>query len=811
MSLGIKSLWRAHLYTPRVKELSLISRESRHLLPFGQPYTRRWLSVTKVPAGGPSRPPLEKFALIKGDEAAVMDGRLVTSTSPSSLRRTMLRRVIRQRSELGPIESAIIKQPVRYPSRRASIQSQRKHRRSATRQHLHDQAHEANSRPPNDWQTTLQFMLRHTPKSGEILDFKVVIGRGAAAKAREALWGLDTNVWQIQQKNHCVIRLEEADLHDGSLIFSLSGPELSVRTSLLDIVRAVGKLTAVRVLDQKLRLSLSDILKGSGDSQGPVNLLGDGDGEDAVDDMTMTVHKDSVERPVRLVQPSRYRPYELTRRADDITPPAQWTKRSFEKYVAALVYGQLPTHLAQPLYPTAPDHQTTVVSLLVDVFTSEHSRSSMSVSALKIASRFIQARGPAFRSAARDIFQQAELLKLPLDAEVFAIFLVGASRFGDLDGFNSVLRLMVRRHFSPQGHAWLAFLGMIHDPEIKHHVMQMMRAKGLGRFPSIRSAMARQESVVDLEHSIPADFDVRRYIQQQDEKYGPLWLDTVTLNKMIHAFGSHGKLGVSNALLDFVYESGRVRLDACTLNTMITHSMPIPQKIAAVHTILSRWPRLEPDSVTYHQLFRVAWHQRLPNMLRVIWRYAVLAKSTTSKMRYALTTLLRQERDLSAKRALLKAWEDVIFGRAELAALRLSDPDRISATQMMSRYLDEAGTMMPSVDLAIKLNEAYFMDKRIHRHIKDGTVMTSSMRESLSVDIPLAVKRVASSSKTVRRVASLSHNVRRIDSSSKTVRLLPGGPWAPTDARDDNGPPSLDEPPADRDFPLVFIDALQEK
>jgi hypothetical protein len=691
---------------------------------------------------------IQKYDVVNKVDSAFRDAAKNTSQRPlladtaSSFPSTARRRAVARREIKTRVPSsraaALIKPPIQYPSRRAFLRSLRKHTASARRQALHEYNRSTldKSASAHDWRSTLDFMVRHTPKADEILDFKVGIGRRAAAQAREALSDLDTNLWQIQQRHQCKIRVEPAFHDDAPLIINLSGTNFSVREALLELVRVVGKVSAVRVLDPALAISSPEVWKGSNQGQHPIRLLRDG--EYASEDNTITVYGHVDADFFRMVQRSKHRRYQLTTRADKIPRPTVWTKTSFEQYVASLVFGRVPTHLHQSLYPVGLDHQATVVHLLVKLFTSEDLRAAVSLTALKMALQYILSRGPVFRPAARDISYQAELQHLPLDAEVFQTFLISASRAGDLQGFNSILRAMQRKGHYMRVETWKAFLAMIQDPRIKYYIMRRMRSRGLHRLQPILDELGRQAVMLDLDRRVTTDLSIQTLLHAQDRKYGPSWLNTITLNRMLDVIGSHGNLEACHELLDLVARSKRVEASHFTLNTMITHTRSIPAKIA----LLSRWPGLEPDAVTYQMLFSTAWKQRLPNMLRVIWRYGVFARLTSSKMRHVLTTLMHQESSLSNNRAFLKAWEDVILGRSELAAGRLlyaNGSRGLGATQLMKKYIEDAGDLQPLVGLAAKLQEAYDMDMTIHKQNREGIEMSFSMRESLTVNIPLGV------------------------------------------------------------------------
>ncbi|KAI1136151.1 hypothetical protein F5Y05DRAFT_111913 [Hypoxylon sp. FL0543] len=716
MSLGIKSLWRAQSYTVRVRGLSLIPREYRDPPSVRRPSLRRWLST---PSGATDTSRLENGAT----------NGLLTSTTPSSFVRALRRRVIKLRSGFNPKETTLVKRPVQYPDKYESRRSLRKHRRSAARQHIYDSAREAASKPVNDWRSTFNFMMRHTPSVGEKLNFRVIIGKGVASEARRLLSEPDTHISQISRKNESTVRIEDVNREDGVLIISLSGSEDSVRKSLLDIVGIVGKITAVRISDPTWEALLLDVWIGATARRPGIRLLGTG--EVVADDKTLTVQ-------TSFSNSTKYRNYALTRRADEIVRPVQWSKNSFEEYVAALVHGQVPTHLARSLYPTFPDHQQTVVSLLVDLFASDYAKSVVSVSALKMAINFIESRGAGFRQASRSILSQVELLNIPLDAEIFNIFLISSSKAGDLDNFNSILRTMVRKGYSPQSRAWVAFMQMIQSPTVKRYVAAKLRDRKLDRNPGILRAVGREMAVVDLEHRLATSFETQTFLDEQNKKYGVGWLDTLTLNRILDVLGARDKVDACNDLLNLVYTGRIASPSVITLNTMLTHSKGLAPQLATLQSMLALWPRLRLNAVTYHLLFRSAWLRRRPNSLRVIWRYAVLARQTNSKMRRSLTNLLnREEGDLSARRALLKNWEDVIVGAAELAEVRTSYLTGLKAKHLIFKYLEQAEGMRPSVCFAKKLEEALSMDRKIDQAAKEGTSMSSSMRESLTVDIPL--------------------------------------------------------------------------
>lgn len=747
MSLGVKSLWRAQSRLGLVQRLALVPRVSRNQ-PTGSIFQPRCLlsspAESPSPTAEPQTPTIRKVEIDQKTKDKLPQDEtrrnLRSASVPTPTARGRL--FLRQKSKTQALSSRVaplIKRPMPQLSRHAKKRALGKHIVSRRRQALHEYFNEVLDKPRNNWNSTLDFMIRHTPKVDEIMDFKVKIGKAAAARARATLSDLDTNLWQIQQRHNCKIHVESGFRADEPLVLSLSGSNISIRGSLLELVRVIGKVSAVKVLDPTLQVSSPTFWEGNhAEGQMPITLLEDG--EPAAEDDIMTVYGDK-DNFIAMSERPKYKQYKLTTRADEIPRPTAWTKSSFEQYVAKLVFGKLPNQLHWSLYPTTPDHQTTVVQLLTTLFSSDALQPVMTLTALKMALQYIHGRGPVFRPAARTLLLQAEEQRLPLDVKIYQDFLVSASKGRDLQGFNSVLKAMLKKGHYVRPQTWVAFLKMIEDPVIKRHIMAKMRRLGMGHLQPILAKIGREEVVMELEQSTSAEIDVQRLVDAADSQYGRSWLDTMTLNRILHVLGARGNLEACRELLDLIEREQRAKPDTYTLNTMIWHTRSIPGQI----TLLSQLPNVHPNQNTYHHLFQAAWTQRLPNMLRVVWRYAVLSGLSDSKMRQRLSVLLRNELTWSKQRGFLKEWDRVIFGRRELDACRLGAAQGASILgigSLMDKYMKDAAGKQPLVALGPKLLEAYEMDKRIHTLNREGELVLSSPsdQDSLTVEIPMVVK-----------------------------------------------------------------------
>ncbi|KAI0408809.1 hypothetical protein F4802DRAFT_297477 [Xylaria palmicola] len=728
MSLGFESLWRARSRIIPAQGLSSALTAPRNPPFSSQAPARRWPSVAvKSPpqaadaeSSTPWACPLvaeADSALERGAEAKPLPSSVPRISYTSSLTGPVRLAPDAAKRRIPSLDAdPLIKRPVQYSDRRASLRSLRKHTHSARKQVMHEVIREALKKPPRQWSSTLDLMINLTPKFRDKIDLKVAVTKEAAARARASLSDVDTNLWQIQQRHHVQIHIESGSHKNEAIILSISGTEFSVQESLLELIGAIGEASAVRILNPTTPISSS------------------------LPDVGMSTAEDETQAQVanfvEMAQRPRHRLYELTMRADEIPLPTEWTKSSFEQYVADLVFARVPTHLHQSIYPDGLNHQWTVINILTRLFSSETFRHVVSATALNMALRFMQSIGRACRPAIRTLFNEAERLCLPINAKSFQTFLVRASRDGDLSGFTSVVRAMKFRGHYIRAENWVAFLAMIHDPSIKQLIISKMKSRGLHHLQPVLEAIGRENMMMCLEQHAASEVRIEHLIAVHDKRYGPSWLNTITLNRMLDVLGLHGKFKCCNELLDFVEVNGRARPDQYTLNIMLTHA----RDFAARFVVLSRWPGLRLDSVTYNLLFNAAWKQRLPNVLRVIWRYAAFEGMSSSHMRHVLTKLMLPQIIESKKRVFLKSWEDVIFGRDELftiKALSSNGSSHFGASQLIKKYLQDADGLRPVANLGDKLDEAYTMDMDIHKLRRNGTPVTSSVRQRLTVDIPL--------------------------------------------------------------------------
>ncbi|KAI4597501.1 hypothetical protein KJ359_004203 [Pestalotiopsis sp. 9143b] len=751
MSLGFRTVWRAHACALNASGLSLSPRDlPRVLHHYQRSQVSRWKSTdSAAPTGHDQKPnpqssddttdsvrrllpPAQNEAPNRGDGTAEAN-----SPSFSVLRRSALHRSVKQSRKLNIKNKnpVLVKSAQWYPSKREIARSERKSYLSNARQDLWAFQRAKDDNSGVEWLTTVHFLSKLTPKFGSIFDFKVIVGQGAADEIRKLLpRGPTAEPGRLQQSTRAVVRVDDTDYADGTVRLTLTGSAHSVRMALMDLLKASGHITAVRLLDNDTQGMLRDLWHQEQTALNSIKLLGQ-DEADMSDSNDKSLTLAAKQSPSEYqLQKSRY--YVLDRRADEIPRPAEWTMESLEEYIALLVYGVVPAHLNPSLYKRPSDHQQMVVSLLTEIFRSEQSRRAISTEALAMALAYTQDKKLTFRPAARYIFNQAEVRDIPMGTHICNIFVAGSARTGDLDGFHNVLKLMARKSLHADSETWLSFLKLVEQPEAKRYVLRKMRKLGLDRIQSTLVKTGRHMAPLELEKSLKDIHSIGDFIREQDAQYGAIWLDMATLNQLLGVLGKNGKHGMARELLSLVHESGQTSPGSFAFNTIIAHNKSLQDIFDVMRDIREKWPTAKFfDADTYDMLFQIAWRTRSPNMLRVVWHYATYGRQASSKLRQRMNKFLRGEgsRDLG-RFVFLEPWKAAISGEDAFAMLKSGNMN-VLGTTTARRHGAEAHFMRLSASLEDKLTEAYHLDRKIHTRPK-GLEMTTEERRNHTVELP---------------------------------------------------------------------------
>ena len=536
------------------------------------------------------------------------------------------------------LESVFVRPVTEYPDQYEARGSVRTHMKDNARQKKLLGTRESTNRV--DWRATLRNLLQWTPRHlpEQFADtVKVIIPRETATRL---LSDSEYSMWDIKSRTGCGMVLYrvgdagyEVGTEDDDPYLIIDGHHHSVNTAIDEILSVTRKVT---------------IISRTRDTE---EVLWDGkvDGED------LSLPAPSVVVSARRI-PSSRAPYNVNIRADEFPKPEEWTRKTFEEYVDALIKSHMPSGLASKLYPEHGRHEMAVIQQLVAVFNDESAAPFVSNAAFKMALHYMTRGGETWRPEMLSLFNYAQRGRmLQLDVEVFNILAEAAVKTRSLYRFNWVLYLMATSGYQPNLRTWILALRMFEAEEVKRYVLQAMNDRGLFNAHGTPRMIANEMAPHDAYRAVQLRWDVPTFLAKQDELYGGggerNWVSIDVINKIIHVFGSYSKFAEIRELLDLIFTGKKLVAypDQVTVNTILAHCKAQKKLDLAVEFIqlFERYnavssnssssekprPPLKLDTMACDMLFDMALWQKKPHVLSTIWRYAHLVNATSSDMR----------------------------------------------------------------------------------------------------------------------------------------------------------------------------------
>ncbi|CRK34984.1 hypothetical protein BN1723_014935, partial [Verticillium longisporum] len=579
--------------------------------------------------------------------------RIAPALQPESMHDAMKRQfldtlVYDVKEDAKTIEAAVTtgsvmdKGSVVYASvRETNASRQRQH--SALWQQLRlDEIRKGKGRDTADWRKVLTILSNRAPKVARTLSQAsrtLVVTRQVADRL---LYGTDQTIWDIAERTDCRLDMDESpaseSLRPPGKRIVLMGFDHAVEAAKAEIAYIAGQVaesspptaattttttttTAARgvVEHQPLPVTSSTSIEKNG-------------------------HKMS--KPRRwtstkpLEKPGFTPEWTILYKFEDYPRPLYWTPETFEAYVTALVRAKMPHYTATELYGSGMKAREAVLHLLMDVFQSRETRSSLSTSAFKTVLKWMGNHGVVFRPQVRELFVRMEAASLPMDVEVFNTLLTGNMRLDDLRNFGSIVSLMARRGYVPTLKTWSLFLAIVKNNEVEQHVLRAMNERGLLDDPRASRMIATRFIMHDLQQARRSWSGVSAFIDSQNQKYGFGWITTASFNNMLNELGRQGKLASCRDLLDKAPRWPSVKVGTKTLNTMLSHAH-IQRQPAAAAAALYRFYQhnVALDSTSYHELFTLAFALRKPNTMGLVWRLACIHRCETHEMRVRVAAI----------------------------------------------------------------------------------------------------------------------------------------------------------------------------
>ncbi|KAM5352545.1 hypothetical protein ACJ41O_005267 [Fusarium nematophilum] len=732
MSLGIKSLWRARPRCFAGARPFLISRDplpSRVPNPY-QALLRFESTSTQLEAARPGAPSETALVTLKdrpdvGLEVSEAPSEAVPERVSASVvvddasesRNRIFKdafkieaaRAVEGKDALKP-HKAVIGKPLQYPNSAATKASLEEHQRDARRQvGLGIIRGHFNKKVPQ-WTECFHLMKRMTPQWSERANMSAV--RIVLPKS----WDIEVNNQNLEYVDSAtgVLQKLRAVVDKNPSAIVLRGRSKVLVKVADEIVRyckeaEIYELGEVATSDYKTRQLWPTIQNAP---NGGASLPDDHN----IDNIW--VHKE-------------YQPHLITVPYEQIPRPEVWTRDNFEHYIASLVYGKIPAHLAVPFYGERRIHGRNIdtdgirIKLIVDAFEDPAARPFITAPVLRMAISMMAFRG-GHRASANRLVLLGEEWGIPMDTDIYNIMLEGYAHKRDLGFFYGFLRKMQARYYHPNIRTWLLFLQLIRGEDERRQVIVAMYELGMFNHAATRRGIADVMASQDAYAALRAGRSLEGFLADQKERYGDGWLAIDGLSSIATELlrfhrAEDPRVEDCKTLVRLHADSGH-RLDLRTINIFLRHAALTRDWDTALWAMsLFRDAGCEPDQETYRALMSLAVRTRSPHALGTVYFYGVLHRKLKRASRRMLRkVLLRTHHD--------GFWRDFrlqpgIFPKEAIPDLEENKIPRFWA--VMSRVerviLDRWAGYTPVKPLARSLELAYRSnDEPMHHQRRQG-------------------------------------------------------------------------------------------
>lgn len=635
--------------------------------------------------------------------------------------------------------SVLVKSPQPYSDPTEVRESWREHHETVSAQVYHERNRENVGARSADWRKVMEIMAQHTPE--ESLEWieggmKIEVSQGVLAGILDH--GGDDKIGSIRRRTGAAIKVSR---DDATLL--VSGTRRAINRATEEFRRIAGNMTITRLYS-------------------PL-----GPGEVRTEDLK--TDENFWTPPLTREEGAYWRRRKIKQHIYTLPMPLTWTPKSLEDYVTALVDTSVERSLHAPIYGQIPgqilvDHERATVRRLKQVFQTVPAHTAASCSAYKLAFSYLCERGDKYLPEARRLFVLMDRHGLRMDTDVFNLLLRAPVKTRNLRKFQQTLGMMVDRGYAPNLDTWLLFLRLFESVKVRSYILQAMHFKNLLGTSEAIERVAKEMATLDAGYAVRAGKDLPTFLKEQEERYGRSWLTRDAGNQVLDVLSAHGRFHDAFAFLDkmaenhalipqsHVQERLAARPDTTSFNTIISHAKvkgKMPLAVNILRKMKTRNLARQPNTLTMHLLFEMAWKARMRTSIVVLWRYAVLARALSWRMRVRVAALLsgKVEADPDARdstqRILTASVHRALGGEAmarELAggpralqrlralAARFEDgkpqpqaPRKISAlaSRALSGVFEGFG---PSTALGRVLAQAVLVDLRCMRAKKAGTL-----------------------------------------------------------------------------------------
>lgn len=545
---------------------------------------------------------------------------------------------------------------------------------------------------PN-WHDIEDIFLRETQALGPTLN-RVVQIKIPPAWSEYYLCSVDDFLIEIGKIYNCTVELACPDEYHIFTNFNISGPEISVRRFLAFLMETSPHVKATRIFVPQalVRYVLSERKR----SKLPAHML---------------------------------------------SQPDEWTPTNLLEYVEDITAFDPSSHLLRYVHPPLPSDKSNYCDYIMNIIRKLIDSPITSCMFSRLA--FHRAMNYFLRKNRleyiRELYHNMKFMGTKCTTETYNIMLRASAIKEDYHSFHFILNMMLRDGFRPDGRTWIAFIMAVPDVEIKYHLLKKMKEMNLLSKTKTLQDVVEQLVEHDLLISINKGQDHFAFLDEMNNKYGPKWLSVDVGNRILTVYGRCLLIDRAINFLDYM-EQCSIYPDTWSINIMLNSCSLSPNPLLALTKLISLKKfrdLLEPHQETSRILFKIARMTRSYNMAKVVWRYACLSATTTSRLRHQVSRSLKKSL-IAGKNHKNLIWERDI-GWIILGPRKQQHPIFL-ISNTSSKAFEGQGSSRLNSESSISLDEKYIeglinYDLQIFKNWRPGNSFGETLWLALKIDL----------------------------------------------------------------------------
>lgn len=345
-------------------------------------------------------------------------------------------------------------------------------------------------------------------------------------------------------------------------------------------------------------------------------------------------------------------------RADQFPAPEEWSVKTFARYVEDVCAIRLSRGMQRELYQGEETLHSNVAVVLEELFSRPELTPYLSSHAFNLALQYT-CKFSELGSTTGLLYNRAKQSALHRQTWIFNIMIERALRMKSMDLLTDLANDMITAGVAPDGMTWSKLLLVSRTQFARQHILDFIFRVYPEEFPIVLAHVAQRLVEVEMVRIVEKQDGLPQFLRRMDLGFGPDWLTTRTLEKILKTCADHQLWQTANEILELAKQREIAMLPSTVKALMYLHYQNGNMR-AVIDLLDSPWVlKLGYDS-TYaiHWAFLTAWRRRRYNICRVLWQYAATRGLITKQMQRRVISSLVRNQNLSALPE-KQSWEDL--------------------------------------------------------------------------------------------------------------------------------------------------------